>query len=100
MRYEKHESYVDVIGRIWMPAATCAMRYPMSDHDVANARNDAGELTRESVEQWLSTHSGDFQSIEDFRISISLADGTDFDSDWEHGDDSACTYSDCMYQED
>jgi hypothetical protein len=55
-------AYVDVLGTIWMPAATCSMRYPLSDYDLENI----GEFTRKNVEQWICTHAGDFQAIKDF----------------------------------
>jgi hypothetical protein len=44
------------------------------------------EITREDVEQWLATNSGDFQSIIDFRASIEDGDKTlDFDFATEDG---------------
>lgn len=78
---------IEVIGTIWMPASTCAMTYKLTAHDIENI----GELTRENVQKWLDTHSGDFQSIEDFHADIG-----DFDSPWEH-EESECTFNDCMF---
>ena len=56
------EDYILVVGRIWMPAITCSLRINLSQYDLDNI----GKFTRENVEQWLSTHSGDFQSVQDF----------------------------------
>lgn len=70
MKYTIRKSVVDVVGRIWMPAAVCSLRINLSQYDVDNARDYDGKITRESVEQWLSTHSGDFQQVLDFRASI------------------------------
>ena len=78
---------IEVIGTIWMPASTCAMTYKLTAHDIENI----GELTRENVQKWLDTHSGDFQSIADFHADIG-----DFDSPWEH-EESELTFNDCMF---
>ena len=34
----------------------------LSDYDLGNI----GEFTRDNVEQWLTSHSGDFQEVIDF----------------------------------
>ena len=38
MRYTVRESYVNVIGQIWMPSTTGATRYNLTGHDIENAR--------------------------------------------------------------
>jgi hypothetical protein len=83
------EDYVEVIGTIWMPAVTAAYRYPVSGYDA----EQIGAVTRENVEQWLTTHAGDFQHVKDFHASI----GHD-DVPWAD-EESECTYNDCMYGE-
>lgn len=85
-------NYVRVIGRIWMPAVTCAMEYPLTDYDLGNMVDEDGcTITRDDIDMWLTTHSGDFQMIEDFRASIG-----DTEYPWQH-EESECTYMDCMY---
>lgn len=91
MRYQTCKSSIQVIGKIWMPAVT-AYEYPLSSYDLENI----GELTRENCEAWLATHSGDFQSIEDFRVDISTRNGVDFVSEWAN-EESEFIFSDCMY---
>lgn len=94
-------SFIQVIGATWMPPVTGATEYTVDSYALAYmfdiAREcytyDEGEepyIDREVVEQWLTTHSGDFQSVEDFRAVI---DGVDFG--WEH-EESEWTYYDCM----
>lgn len=56
-------AYVEVLGKIWMPATTAAHTYELTDYDLTNIGDT---FTRENVEQWLATHAGDFQSITDF----------------------------------
>ncbi len=80
---------INVIGTIWMPAVTAATTIKLSSYDVENI----GELNRENVEDWLNCHSGDFQSIQDFRADIA-----DFQSDWQ-SEDSECIFIDCMFGE-
>ena len=92
MRYMVVTSKVEVIGQIWMPNATCAMDYNPRADDV---RDEDGNITRDSVEFWLMLHSGDFQSITDFRADI--ADGeTDLVFDWADPE-SEMTYNDGMF---
>lgn len=94
MKYTVRKSVIDVVGYIWMPQIVCSLRINMSDYDINNARNAEGELTRESVEQWLMTHSGDFQSVIDFRASIEDGDKTiDFPFATEDGE---CQYLDTI----
>lgn len=97
MRYQKRVSRVDVIGRIWMPAVVCAMSYTLEDRDLDHIREDGrGRYTRPAVDRWLTTHSGDFQNIIDFRVTISDAAGRDFDSDFKSAE-SEITFNDCMF---
>jgi len=85
-------NYVQVIGTIWMPAVTAAMQYPLRDYDIDNMVGEDGcTITREDIDMWLTTHSGDFRSIDDFAAYI---DDTEYP--WEH-EESECTYNDCMY---
>lgn len=78
---------IQVIGVIWMPAVTCAQVIKLTEHDLESI----GELTRENVEMWLTSHTGDFQSITDFRADIG-----EWESPWA-SEESECTFSDCMY---
>lgn len=102
MRYSKLVSEVYVVGRIWQ-GVQCAYTYSLSAYDIANIRSMVGvrhiTTMREAVEDWLGTAAGDFQSIQDFRVTISTLDGFDFDSDWatEAGEILWC---DCTSEED
>lgn len=96
-RYIVEHNYVEVVGKIWMPATTAAYRYDLSAYDVKNiigqAEYDTGErkITRDAVEQWLAFNAGDFQCIDDFHASIG-----DDDFPWSD-EESELTFSDCMY---
>ena len=87
MRYLVERNFVQVIGSIWMPAGTCAMEYTLSRHDVESI----GDFTRENVEQWLATHAGDFQSIDDFQATVG-----DAWLEWAD-EESELLYGDCMF---
>lgn len=77
MRYIVRKSLIWVIGYIWMPSnVLCSYTYTLTDHDIENCKDDDGEVTRESVEQWLMTHSGDFSSIEDWSASLEVGNQT------------------------
>ena len=97
-KYIISESYVDIIGGIWLPyGATCAMRKKLTFYDIQNIRSyDDGVITREGLENWLGGNSGDFSRVDDFRASIEDGDQT-IDIDWAKGNDSEFTYCDCMY---
>ena len=100
MKILRRISYVDVIGHIWMPNRTAAMRYTLDAYAINNikAEDDNGKVTRDAVEQWLTMNSGDFREVTDF--SASIEDGPDtINIDWAD-DESEFTYSDCMYPDD
>ena len=66
---------IDVIGKLWM-GGTAAYSYEPTASDVENMRDEDGLITREGVEAWLDTHSGDFQSVTDFSVDFGgAADG-------------------------
>jgi hypothetical protein len=89
MKFTIDRNWIEVIGAIWMPATTCAQRIDLTASDIKNI----GEPTRENVEQWLDTHTGDFHSITDFRAVIG-----EMDLPWSN-EESEFTYHDCMYPE-
>ena len=99
MRYTVTKSIIQVVGKIWMPAITCAMEYELDSYKLGNllAEVEEGEsLTREHVERWLAVNSGDFQSVEDFRADLELPDGSSFTSNWEK-EENEMVYVDCMF---
>jgi hypothetical protein len=60
-----------------------------------DVKDEDGNITRESVQDWLDSHAGDFQTIDDFRADI--ADGDrDVIIEWAT-EDGEMTYSDCMF---
>lgn len=87
MRFTVERNWIEVIGTIWMPAVTCGQRIELSQYDIGNI----GEATRENVDQWLTTHTGDFQSVKDFRAVIG-----EVEIPW-NDEESECVYSDCMF---
>jgi hypothetical protein len=81
-RYIVRRSFIDIVGGIWWPyGATCSLRKDLSQYDIDNMRDEDGEITRESVEQWVCLNSGDFSSILDFSASIEDGDRT-IDLEW------------------
>lgn len=92
--------YIEMVGTIWMPATTAAMRKDLSDYDVRNIRGYAehlsgdAQITREAVEHWLSLNSGDFQAVDDFHASIGA-----LDIPW-NDEENELTFIDCMGESD
>ena len=81
-----------------MPAVTCAEEMNLSQYDVENCRDNDGNITRDSIEEWLTSHAGNFQSVQDFRASIEDGENTveiDFQSE-----ESEITFADCFYPEE
>lgn len=76
MKYTVRKSIIRVVGRIWMPAVIASNVITMSTYDINNARDEDGKITRESIEDWLGSHAGDFQQIIDFEASIEDGDQT------------------------
>lgn len=104
-RYTVRVSYINVVGRLWQPGIVAAIRINLRAYDIENMRqeaiyrNDDPTITREVVECWLATNSGDFQEIIDFEASIEDGDQTlDFPFATEDGE---MAYVDCFsYPED
>lgn len=88
--------YIEMIGIIWMPATTAAMRKDLSAYDIENIRGYAEhltgdvQLTREAIEHWLALNSGDFQGVDDFHAVIGAAE-------FPWNEESELTYCDCTY---
>lgn len=99
MKYMVRKSEIRVIGPLWMPGATGATTYTLTDHDLDNARDDDGKLTRDSVARWLDSHAGDFQGVTDFYASLEDGDET-VDIPWQQGEDSEYAWIDCFPDED
>jgi hypothetical protein len=103
MRYVVRKSIVRVVGRIWMPSVVCAQVRELSSYDVANIKSYGDAIghpgiNRESVEHWLHSNSGDFQSVTDFEASIE--DGNDtIDIPWAT-EEGEFAYIDAMSEND
>jgi len=98
MKYTMRVSYVDVVGNGWMPRCPMATRYTLTSSDVDNARDDEGKITRESVELWLGSHSGDFSSVTDFSASLEDGEAT-VDIPWAE-EDNELEFGFIMYPEE
>jgi hypothetical protein len=83
-------AYVLILGDIWMPSTTASLHKNLSDYDLINI----GEFTRENVEQWLTSNSGDFQSVTDF---YAVCGETEIP--WS-SEDNECAYLDTLPSED
>lgn len=94
MKYLVRKSIVQIVGRIWMPAIICGQTKTLDSYDIENCRDDEGNITRDSVEQWLMTHSGDFQHVIDFSASIEDGDKT-VDIPWATEEDKY-QFNDCF----
>jgi hypothetical protein len=99
MRYTVRKSVIFVVGKIWMPAVTCGQEIVLHNSDVENCKDDDGKITRDSVECWLGTHTGDFQSIQDFSASIELGDDT-IDIPWATEEGEVAYYEAAGFEED
>jgi hypothetical protein len=98
MKYTVRKSIIQLVGKIWMPGIVCGQEKTLTAHDVENCRGDDGKITRESVEQWLTSHSGDLSSVIDFMASI--ADGEEtIDIPWKT-EEGEIQYIDATAQDD
>lgn len=108
MRYMVKTSFVDVLGRLWM-GGVASLRIRLSDYDIRNIQDHStdegdkhGQINRAGLEQWLTSHSGDFQQVIDFSASIeAVANGKDrtFDFDWA-SEENAMQYLDTISETD
>jgi len=65
-------AYVQVIGKLWLPAIQAAQVYDLTDLDLYEIGKAAhtGELTRDLIQDWLARHGNDFASITDFHAQV------------------------------
>lgn len=92
-RYIVRHSYVNILGELWMPNCVVSLHVTLRDYDIENMRTD-GPITREDVNQWLTSHSGDFQRVIDFQASIEDGDRT-IDIPWS-SEDTELAYLDTL----
>ena len=86
MRYTVRKSIIDVVGTLWQPGVTAAERLELTPFDVENIKAwGAGTITREAVQAWLDTHTGDFSRVIDFHASIEDEENT-VDIPWTMSD--------------
>lgn len=98
MKYTVRKSVVEIVGRIWLPPVVCNQTRTLSAFDVENCRDEAGMITRESVERWLFCNTGDFQGVIDFAASIEDGENT-IDLGWAT-EAGALAFADCTNWED
>jgi hypothetical protein len=70
------------------------VEYPLTAHDLEQLRDEQGQITRDDIDCWVSTHAGDFQHVIDFSASIG-----DEEYPWAE-EESEGLYADCMWQEE
>ena len=71
MQYQVTKHVIRVIGNIWMPNnITCAMEYTLSDSDLKRYGIDRKKPTRDQIERWIRTNTGDFSYIKDWYADI------------------------------
>jgi hypothetical protein len=98
MKYTVTKNAIYVIGTIWLPPIVCAQKKELTTYDMENIKDENGKITRDSVERWLSCHSGDFSQVIDFSADFDY-EGKHIDIPWSKGEESELTYSDCMFSE-
>jgi len=96
MRYTVTRQRIEVIGKIWMPAATCAMMRDLTSYEMDQIEDPRD---RDSVLERIYMLFGDFQSITDFQADFHIGD-EHIEHPWSDPE-SEFTFSDCMFpQED
>ena len=90
MKFTVERNWIDVVGGIWWPyGLKCAMTYKLTPYDMENI----GEPTKENIEEWLSTHTGDFSSLDGYHAVIGETE-IPFETE-----ELECTFQDCMFPE-
>lgn len=72
------------------------MQLDLRPYDLENIKERGdGVITREAIDQWLCSNSGDFSVVEDFSASISYED-VDIEIDWDN-EEKEMAYGDIVY---
>lgn len=99
MRVTKTYSEIQVLGKIWMPNTMAGMEMSLSSFEVENCKDSDENITKESVREWLDSHSGDFSEVIDFAYDLTLGDGNngwvDYVGGWEN-EDNEIDFLSCM----
>jgi hypothetical protein len=90
-------SFINVLGYLWMPQIKAAQYKALRQYDIDNMTDESGNITRESVDLWLSKNAGDFSSIIDFHADIETNKGNILIA-WEN-EENEYVYGDCMNDE-
>lgn len=69
MKHVQIISFIQIVGKLWM-GGVAATQQTLSKYDVENMTDENGNITRESVDEWLNSHSGDFSIVIDFRADL------------------------------
>jgi hypothetical protein len=93
-----NKSFIHIVGTMWMPSTTGALVLNITSLDADYLKDDNGNITRESVEEWLSTHSGDFRNVIDFYADIETDSGNVI-IDWLN-EENEIVFNDCTYPEE
>jgi hypothetical protein len=85
---------IHVIGDIWQPdVGVCAQSYTLDEMEVRMyVADDQGNVTRDSVANYLDAHAGDFSGITDFQAVT--PNGAEL-IPWAD-EESEMTYNECM----
>jgi len=93
MKFTCNRDWIEIVGEIWWPMGlTCAQRIELRGYDIENMRDEDGNISRESIEDWVSSNSGDFSHVHDFCATI----GEEVFG-WNN-EESKLTYLDCMFE--
>ena len=82
---------IDILGRLWLPMCKAGQTIKLDRYDIENIKQEDGNITRDSVQNWLDCNAGDFSSIIDFHVDIG-----DIDIPW-NSEENEMEFLDLMF---
>lgn len=97
------DSYIKVIGRIWLPPVRVASIFMLTDYDVENIvsykKAYPVHSLRDAVFHWISLNANDYNEITDFMAMIVMPlTEKEVLFDWRSMD-AELIYNDCMFDD-
>jgi hypothetical protein len=90
------KSIIQIIGTSWIGQGI-ALERELKPQELESLRDEAGEITRTSIDRWLRSNACDFCRVTDWRAELEIGDQT-IELGWQQ-DESEAIFCESQYQE-
>jgi hypothetical protein len=76
-------SFINILGEAWMGESVAYIK-TLKNKDIIALLDDNNIITRESVQKWINSNTGDFSFIKDFYADIEHPNGETIIINWNY----------------